>query len=504
MTIIAAIDVGSNAMRLVIAESRRDTSPVIVESTREAVRLGADVFTLGRISEETMARAVAAFVNFRNRLDAHRVEILRAVGTSALREARNRRELIDAVRDAAQIPLVAISGVEEARLIHAAVATRIEFGKKPALLIDIGGGSVEICVADNSGISISESFKMGTVRLLELLGQQQGEKRFQLLLGEYIAATKRRIRQELGRRKLAFAVGTGGNIEALGALRVQMLGANDASIVYRHELAELAARLQALSFEERIRKLNLRPDRADVIVPAVVVLLTIMEQTGVEILHVPCVGLKDGILLDLNNRLYGRGSTQHRAEVLASARGLGEKYHYDAAHAATVARHAGVLFDATRDLHQLGDEYRLLLEVAALLHDIGLFVNVNGHHKHSYYLIHSSPLIGLDETAKAIVANVARYHRKSMPKMQHEGFRELSDAQQEVVRKLSVLLRIANAMDVEHASKVTDFTLAQNNGRTDITLRGNDDLLLEQWAILKQARSFEKVFNRQLNVVIAT
>jgi exopolyphosphatase/guanosine-5'-triphosphate,3'-diphosphate pyrophosphatase len=185
---------------------------------------------------------------------------------------------------------------------------------------------------------------------------------------------------------------------------------------------------------------------------------------------------------------------------MASALQLGRKYAFDEQHGVTVSRLAVQLFDETKPLHNLPLEYRLLLEVAALLHDIGNFVNASDHHKHSQYLLTATPVIGLDQTQMAIVANVARYHRKSMPKPQHDPYRVLSSKDRVTVSKLASLLRLADAMDNEHASRVIRFSVDYKKPRVVLKMEGEGDLLLEKWALLKKAPMFEEVFSVTLAV----
>jgi exopolyphosphatase / guanosine-5'-triphosphate,3'-diphosphate pyrophosphatase len=252
--------------------------------------------------------------------------------------------------------------------------------------------------------------------------------------------------------------------------------------------------LQGMSFVERLQELRLRPDRADVIVPASIVLQTIVRQAGVDQVLVPNVGLKDGLLLDIVQDLYDKKHRLHRDQVLASALQVGRKYAFDEPHATAVARFAAQLFDETQRLHHLDDESRLLLEVAALLHDIGHFVSATEHHKHTFYLLTATPLIGLSKLQRAVVANVARYHRKSAPSLQHEPFKVLPAKDRVVVSKLAALLRIADALDNEHAGKVSGISVEYDRPRLVLKLHGQDDLLLEKWALVKRTPLLEEVF----------
>jgi exopolyphosphatase/guanosine-5'-triphosphate,3'-diphosphate pyrophosphatase len=499
MPTLAAIDVGSNAIRLAIAEVDGDRQVTVTSLLRESVRLGQDVFTSQLISEETIDRAVEAFKRFREAIDQSGARWTRAVATSATREALNRDLFIDRIAQASGIEVSTIGTEEEARLIHLAVAQKIGMRNKAALLIDIGGGSTEVTLATGGNILSTESFKMGAVRMLQQLeGKKHGERHFNQLVQEYVEATQKRIKREVGNRTIDLCVGTGGNVDTIGELRKQMLGRDRDTMVTLSELDVLIKRLQGLTFEERVAQLRLRPDRADVIVPAAVILQQIMKQARVDEAQIPHVGLKDGLLIDMVQELYGDKRALNRDQVMASAMQLGRKYAFDEQHGTTVARHAVELFDRTRNLHNLPIDYRLLLEVAALLHDIGNFVNSTDHHKHTQYLLMSSPIVGLTEDQMAVVSNVARYHRKSMPKPQHDLYRMLPPKDRVVVSKLAAILRLADAMDNEHAAKVSNFEVDYRRPKFLMRLRGEGDLLLEKWSLMKKAPMFEEVFSVKL------
>ncbi len=501
MPVLASIDVGSNALRLAIADVDSQQRITMVESLREPVRLGQDVFTNGSISEGTMDQAVAAFEKFRHAIELRGASWTKAVATSAVREALNRELFVDRLASASGIDLVAIGAEEEARLIYLAVAEKLNLKSKLAMLIDIGGGSTEITLAEHESIIVSESFRLGAVRLLNLFEEKKhGEAKFNQLIREYMDATQKRIKKELGSRKIDLCVGTGGNIETLGDLRKSFLRKERDTELSDDDLDALVKKLLGMTYEQRIQELGLRPDRADVIVPASMVLQKITRVAGVSEVVIPHVGLKDGVLTDMIQELFGEKRPLRRDQVLASAIQLGRKFMFDEQHGTTVARYAARLFDETRSLHNLGLESRLLLEVAALLHDIGNFINSTDHHKHTFYLLSVSPLIGLTQSQLAIVANVARYHRKSMPKPQHDGYRELSAKERVVVSKLSALLRLADAMDNEHASKVESFSVEYKKPKLTIRMRGEGDLLLEKWALAKKGPMFEEVFSVKLNI----
>ncbi|MDX8391527.1 MAG: Ppx/GppA phosphatase family protein [Mariprofundaceae bacterium] len=493
---IAAIDVGSNAMRLGIAARNNEGLPEMILRHREPVRLGHDAFTSGTLSQTTQNEAIAAFHQFRRLLDQHHVETLRGTATSAMRDSSNGRDLARRIREETGIELDIISGEEEARLVHYSIAHRVDLNGHFALLIDIGGGSVEITLCDDGEVVAAQSFKIGTVRLLEMLGEGDD---FNTLLREYIEGARKKLREQIGKRRADLCVGTGGNALAIGELACQ-LGICDTSDKITHkQLITLIDRLSNISVEERIRDLGLRPDRADVILPAAMVFSEIMQLAGAKSMVFPDASLLDGILLDMadseKNLLHSR-----RRNLLAWAKSLKKKYHVDQPYAKAVKRLALSLFDQTRDLHQMNNSDRLLLEIAARVHEIGMYIRVGGHHRHAAYLIMAAPLLGVSDTEKAVLAQTVRYQRKAIPSDSHEGFLALNEDDRQKAWHLSALLRLAIALNKDRRDRVQLVEVETNGDMLTLHLDGQGDLLLERWAILKVADYVQQAFDRKLHI----
>lgn len=297
---LGAIDIGSNAIRLVIGEIDDHGDIRVLKKMREPVRLGADVFASGKIASKTREKAIETFCKFRDLLKTHGVERSRAIATSALREAQDRESFIQDVFKASGIQIRVIDGIEEGRLIFSAVAHRMSLVDNVALLIDIGGGSVELTVSDHGRITATQTFKLGTVRLLQMLEEKSlKEKHLRFLIETQFAPVQAFLEKELKNHHVDFTVGTGGNFECLGKLRVALLHKNSIFSMTRTEVGELVEHLQTMSVKERIQFLRLRPDRADVVIPAALVTQIIMEKAGIDVLMIPYVGLRDGILSEL-------------------------------------------------------------------------------------------------------------------------------------------------------------------------------------------------------------
>jgi len=488
---IASIDVGSNALRLLAAEFFNSSQYNELVSDRYQLRLGHTVFLSGKISGEAIESAVRGLKQFSGKIGELDIHHLRAVATSAVRESRNGEELVERVRAETGIELEKISGSEEARLIHLAVKNRVDFGDEQWIITDLGGGSVEVSLVDAEGILWSESHTMGSVRLLEELsvsGREPG--RFDKLLTEYISTLK--VPSAVQTQRPAGFIGTGGNIEELGKLG----GETDENGLTRlpvKNLHTLIKKLAGLSYQDRMRELDLREDRADVILPAGLVFSRIAGLLGVEEIIIPGVGLREGVVLDLVDGLQSHEHPWER-QTYESAVNLGRKYMFDEQHALQVAKLALSLFDQLHELHRLGEKDRQILYAAAILHDIGIFISLNKHHKHSLYIISQSELPGFSPVEMQMIANVARYHRKSEPLLRHSAFAQLDAGQRERVERLSSILRMADAMDREHLKKVDGVNVGVLGREVVLKVVGSDDLLLERWALQKKSQYFGEKF----------
>ncbi len=514
----AALDLGSNALRLRIVEAgapppSREPLPLLSESSsfrevvslRAPVRLGSEVFVTGRLAASSIGQACAAVREFREAMDAAKVDRYRATATSAVREASNGATLVERVRREAGIELEIIEGIEEARLIQLAVARRLNLSDRRALLVDVGGGSTELTYLDRGKNAFSISLPMGTVRLLEtyLRGAKVVERTRQKLLFEGIDRALAEA-APIGQMPFEVIVGTGGSIDTLFELcpleAEAGIASRSASVPAMRSLLQ---RLFAMTADERRDQFGLRPDRADTIVPACSIFVRIAELLKATAIVAPGVGLKEGILEELIDRYFNRWDAESEARtVLDACIRLGRRYGFDQAHGELVSSFAAGLFDDTSRYHGLGERDRLLLRAAGLLHDIGDYVRYDGHHKHSYYLIQHSDIMGLSPDERAIVANVARYHRKSPPDASHPNFRDLDKDARTKVRSLASILRIADALDREHLSKVRSVRaeIDHDARRMDLHITGAEDRELEEWTVRAKSELMRDVLDLEVHI----
>lgn len=502
----AAIDIGSNALRLRIVEAETASPRATrgrtdelreLHAERAPVRLGREVFLEGRLAPVAVSQACEALRRFRELLDLHKVERYRAVATSAVREAENGQLLVERARREAGIELDVIEGIEEARLVRLAIVGRLDLRASRALLLDLGGGSLEISLVDRGVLRASKSLPIGTVRLLEAFHDSSSGNE---MAREYIDRQLLEVAGEIPRDAIDVCVGTGGNFDTLAALCPPPEGTTTPQL----DLAAVRAllpKLAAMTAEQRRNAYGLRPDRADVIVPAAEIILGVASAFGVQRIHAPGIGLKEGVLDELIEKHFNVWDYGGEANAsLDSALRLGRRYHFDEAHGALVARFSADLFDQLLPLHRLGERDRLLLRTAAMLHDVGDFIRYEGHHRHSYYILTNSDIVGLTPNERAVVANVARYHRKAPPDNSHPNFRDLDRDDRGRVRILAGILRIADALDREHAAKVNAVRAVIEKGRMRLHLTGSAERQLEEWTVGRKSQLFEEVFDLKVEI----
>ncbi|NOY89874.1 MAG: Ppx/GppA family phosphatase [Deltaproteobacteria bacterium] len=496
----AAIDVGSNASRLHIVDADEPGRLSPYRALRMPVRLGHSVFQTGRLDAETLELSVAAMRRFAATMEEARVERYRAVVTASARSAENAAELIERVREEAGIRLDVVDGSEEARLVALAVASKLQLSGH-CLLADLGGGSLELSEMEGSERGFMVSLPIGTVRLLEafLSGGEPVDSRQDRLVREYVDRLLAPHRRKLRREPWDLVAGTGGNFVALAQL---CPATGDSPAIDIESARALLTEMAPLSALERATQWNLKMDRADVIVPALYTVVALADLAGTSRIDAPGVGLKEGIveeLVEKHFRVWDYDAEQDK--LLAGALSLGRRYHFDERHGLAVAAMACQLFDALKELHQLGAEDRAILRLAAVLHDVGDFINPASHHKHSQYIIENSELMGLSAAQRGLTATVARYHRRALPSARHASYRSLSEQDRMRVRYLAAMLRVADALDRGHRGKVEEIRIRLKRSSVLLELTTDADTALEEWTVGRKADLFEQVFDRSVRIV---
>ena len=482
---IAAIDIGSNSIRQIVADVSPDGTIRVVDEMKAAPRLGAGLGETGRLDEAHMDQAVEALTRMSTlarQLGAKRIE---AVATSAVRDATNGQALLLRIRREAGLRPRILDGDEEARLAFRSALAHFELGHGRSVVMDIGGGSLEIALAADGLVERLLSFPFGAIRMTEkFLTAKQGEKGLRKL--------RKHIRQAL--RKVipvrdwrgAAVIGSGGTFTNLAGMFLARQGIRVRSVhgtrIPRHELEHILEQLAAMTPEERLEVAGLNAGRADIIVAGLAVAAEVLARIEPRELTASAFGIREGLLLEtarVRAVIADPGEARERS-VMAFA----EKCHYEAPHSQQVQKLALQLFDALGARIGCDPSERRTLSDAALLHDVGYHINYQGHHKHSFHLIQHADLLGIPPEEQVVIAHVARYHRGSEPKRKHEFFWALDSKARERVRRLSAILRLADGLDRGHVSAVERVKvrwLERAIRVTPVPKRATSPLRLELW-----------------------
>ena len=509
---IAAIDIGTNSVHMIIVRVRPDLSFEVVDREKVMVRLGAGGLDGKALTTEAMNAALQALSKFKRLAESHRVDEILAAATSATREARNGGEFLARIERETGIRPRVITGTEEARLIHQAAVYGVDVGTGRAVVIDVGGGSTEITLGNATAIQAARSFKIGVIRLTERFVQSDPlSGRDERKLSKHILSEINRHCDQITAIGFDRVIGTSGTILSLGAVAATAArGTTPAELrnlrVTAKQIRRLRKEIVALGPEQRLTVPGLDPRRADLVVAGAVLLDTILRRLGAEELTLCDLALREGLVLD-----YIRRNRRQIAQVdkipdvrRRSALELAERCNYYAEHAQQVIRLALALFDQTRAVHGLSDREREWLEFAALLHDIGGLISYARHHRHSYYLIKNGDLRGFTPDEIEVIALVARYHRRGTPKRSHDEYANLSSSLRKAVRTLSSILRVAESLDRSHAQAITGLELRDRGDDALLLVHTASDAELEVWATNRHLQPFEKLLGKPVRLESAT
>ncbi len=501
-TIIAAVDVGSSAIRMVIAEVDGQGNLRDLENVSKGVSLGKDVFTDGHIGEQSIQAACETLRSFKETMDMYGVKRYRAVATSAVREAVNTDTFLDRVFLRTGLDVEVIDGPEENRLTLLAVnhilGDELKSGNKEALLVEVGGGSADISLVRNGGPVFAGTYPLGALRLRQSLAGANGGYQHQLsVLDRHIFHVLETMRRSVPFNRISHIFAVGGDVRF--AARQLQGKAQPLHIISREEFLRCCQEISRFDEDELVKRYHVSYVEAETLGPALRVYKQIVERTAAQTVIIPSANIRQGLLLDMI-RTGRRGIEELSQQVLSSARELARKYQTDEAHANHVAMLAVQMFDQLRLEHGLDDVSRMLLETSAVLHDIGLFINSREHHKHSQYLITSSETFSLSQHDAELVGNIARYHRRAIPQRSHPSYRSLDSDERMKVCKLAAILRLANALDKDHAQKVqkVDVEITEDEVVLRVFTQKDVDLSIERLALQSKTDLFEEIYGKRV------
>jgi exopolyphosphatase/guanosine-5'-triphosphate,3'-diphosphate pyrophosphatase len=499
---LAAIDIGSNSIRMVVAEAQAGGRYRILDEERETTRLGRSLAGAGELDAESIDASLAALRRFKSIINGIGVESIRTIATCAVREAPNGAEFCRRVKDELGLDVEVIDSDHEAHLAFESIRRRFDLAGKNTVLADIGGGSTEIVITSGELIESVYATKLGALRLAEKFGNDLSQE-------ADFASMKRWIDRELRKTTekrttpLHLLIGSGGTFTSLASMLMAGRGLSRLPAsgfrASRADVCHLIDRLRSMSLDERREVPGLNADRVDIIVPGLAIIDGIMRRFRVNTLQVHTYGVRDGVLLKMIDGLQGAKnvnspSQDEQMDRFVEACGVG------LAHSRHVAKLAGQIYAGLSEIYDLPPGDRRLLEAAARMQDVGYLISYEGHHKHSYHLILHSRLEAFRPEELEIIATVARYHRGAEPKKRHGSFSGLDAGDRKRVRHMAAMLRLAGGLDRSHNQIITSVHVAGAPGQVEMTVRADEYPEVDLWACRRRAEMFQKEFNAELTV----
>lgn len=507
---VAAIDVGTNSVHLLVADVGPAGELTVVEKAREQVELGRGGIERNVLTPEAMERGIQALVSFRQATDLLQVEAIHAAATSAVREAKNGSEFCKAVRDRTGIHVKVINGHDEARLIWLGVRRDLDLARGPALLVDIGGGSVEVVLCDANGLLAAHSLPLGHIRLSEHFPQSDPPTAAELqAVRKHVRSALAPVLADIRPGGPGTFVGTSGSIRTLAKMALLAKGHPEPQhehglVLERSDLKKLLERFTNTR-QARLTDLpGMDPRRRATLPTAAAVLYQVMKSLDRDLIVTSERSLRDGLLEDWieHNQPELRLERTVAMPRMRSVLRLMERYEVDRPHAEQVRSLALALFDGLVGMHGLGPDARRMLEFGALLHDVGHHIDARDHNKHGQYLILNSRLSAFTAPEQAVLASVVRFHRGARPKRNHRHFAALSRVNQRKVEVLSTLIRMADALDRSHHQPISEVRVVTGPEGVTLEAVARQEAFLERWAAERRADLLASVLGRPVRVVL--
>jgi len=498
----AAIEIGSTGIRLIIAEIDAKGNLTILDRASKQSRLGRDVFTMGSISRDGLRETIAILSSFNELLNGYGLQPshIQVIGTSALREAANRDTFIDRISLQTGFHVRIIEDIEENHLMYLAVQSALEdersyLKRSNSMILEVGGGTTEVMLLKKGQMVSSHSLSIGTLRMNEQIREsaRQPKQFIEMYLESNIKTACDILAEDLPLDSVRTFVLIGSDARFAA---YSLSGANFGryAVLDRTQFIEFADKIARMSPEECVAQYHLSWNEAESNAAGLTIERMFLEKTGAEILIVPNISIREGILLAQVKGLDQKIEQELRHQVIASARSLAKRFHYDEAHATHVKDLGIEIFDALKKEHGLEKHERMLLEVAAILHDIGTFLRTSGHHRHGEYIVANSEIFGLNREDITIISNVVRYHRKTPPLPTHVNYIALPRESRIVVLKLASILRVADALDRSHLGRIRELSFERTEDRFIMRSASSLDLSLEKLSLEEKGDMFEDVF----------
>ena len=503
--LVAVIEIGSTGIRLLVAEMLGRGQWKKLDSAGKPVMLGRDVFSSGELSRESLLGCIAVLQQYRELLSGWGIlpEHAYVIATSALRVARNRDIFIDRIIHETGFNPSIVDGIEENRLMYIGVRFALKqdlpmFWRANSMIIEIGGGSTEIMLLRRWQMVAAHSIKLGTIIIDQRVRMRAGSGTFhERYFSEAIRDTAGLLNAEMDLSHVRTFVAAGSDARIASENAGQELNEH-CRIISRGDFFDFAEKIRHYSFDDCVQQLGISFADAEGFVPGVMVLKLFLEKTGAAQVVVPLISIREGYLIDIAMGVAPELEDEFYSQIIASAVNLGRKYHYDEAHSRHVAELCMVLFDALAREHGMNRRQRMILEAAAILHDIGTFIRSSGHHRHGQYIVANTEIFGLQRDEIDIIANVIRYHRGDSPSETDIEYMSLQREERILVVKMTSILRVADALDRGHSQRIKNLAVDRRAETLVLHSQGVHDISLELMGIEDKARLFQDVFGYKI------
>src|SRR5512133_1360886 len=504
--VIAAIDIGTTSVRLAIAQIREKSKIEILDTLQQSVSLGRDTFTKGVIQRSSIEDCVQALKSFKKVLAEYQITSLdqiKIVATSAVREALNKDVFLDRVKIATGFTIEVIDDVDVSRLTYLSIRSYMECHdlkcESDVLVAEMSGGNTELLHLRKGNVVLSKGYRLGALRLREMLGEYRAPlSSHKELINNEIERTINLISLDINKKKKMTIIAIGGDARLMASHICPDWNGEDPVTITLDLMKAFTSQIIDLSIDEIVNRFHIAFNDAETLGPSLLFYINLVETYKLKSVIVSDISMRHGLLREI--AMIEWWTDDYVSQIVNSALELGKKYSFDETHAQHVAESASILFTALENEHLLNSRYKLLLKIASLLHDIGSYISVRSHHKHSHYLIQNSELFGLNRKDIQIIALIARYHRRSAPKPIHAEYMSFDHDSRLIIVKLAAILRIADALDRSNNHRIKEITCSKKKDTLLITIPDIEDVSLEELALQSKGTMFEDVYG--LKVVL--
>lgn len=496
--IIAVIYIGSNALYLKIGEIK-DKKHKIIDALEYPLAIGKDTFTKGKIGFEKVEKTCEVLTGFLRIIDEYKIKTVKTIATTSLREAKNRDYVLDQIRVKTGLDVDILDDSEEKVFTYKEVSRKLKnylnFEKEEALITSIGSGSVGVSVYSFGNINFTQNLRVGSLKISEIFGNIQEETdKFYIVVEEYLKGFTYTLKNMLQPKNLQHFIAAGSEIETIADM---CHSERDENFIYiqKKDFDEMYEKIKDKTPEQLMSIYDISEEKAEVLLPSMAIFRAMLRITKADKIISPSAFIVDYIIYE---KLYPEEAVSWDKifikNTVLSAKTVARKYFYNEEHAKAVENYAVTMFDKLQKIHGLSSRERLILQVAAIMHDIGKYINVKSHYDHSYNIIKASDILGLTNVELDLVANVARYHSSAVPTLEHRGYKELEPKYRVLISKLTSILRLADALERSHTQKYKDIDVRIKRDKMEIIVDTDREILLEEWTFNKKSDFFEEVY----------